>query len=32
MNSLFPNQDFGRTIWKHKQLPVYVTDEFDFYR
>ena len=32
VNSLFSNQDFGRTIWKHKQLPVYVTDEFDFYR
>lgn len=32
MNSLFPNQDLGRTIWKHKELPIYVTDEFNFYR
>lgn len=32
MNGLFPNQDFGRTILKHKNLPLYKTDEFDFYR
>lgn len=32
MNGLFPNQDFGRAILKHKNLPLYKTDEFDFYR
>lgn len=32
MNGLFSNQDFGRTILKHRELPVYVTDEFVFYR
>ena len=32
MNNLFPNQDFGKTILKHKELPAYITDEFDFYR
>lgn len=32
MNGLFSNQDFGRTILKHKNLPLYKTDEFDFYR
>lgn len=32
MNGLFPNQDFGGTILKHRGLPVYVTDEFVFYR
>lgn len=32
MNGLFPNQDFGRTVLKHKNLPIYKTDEFDFYR
>lgn len=32
MNGLFPNQDYGRTILKHKNLPLYKTDEFDFYR
>lgn len=29
---LFPNQDWGRNIYKHNKLPVYVTDEFDFFR
>ncbi len=29
---LFPNQDWGREIFKHNRLPVYVTDEFDFFR
>lgn len=32
MNNLFPNQDIGRIILKHTQLPVFITDEFDFYR
>lgn len=32
MNDLFPNQDFGRVILKHRELPVYKTDEFVFFR
>lgn len=32
MSVLFSNQDFGRPIYKHKKLPVFVTDEFVFYR
>lgn len=32
MSYLFSNQDFGRAIYKHKELPVYVTDEFSFFR
>lgn len=30
MSDLFPNQDFGRPIYKHVSLPIYVTDEFVF--
>ncbi len=25
MNGLFPNQDFGRTILKHRELPICAT-------
>lgn len=32
MNSLFPNQDFGRIVLKHRELPVYKTNEFVFFR
>ena len=32
MSSLFPNQSSLSTIYKHIELPVYITDEFDFYR
>lgn len=32
MNVLFPNQDLCSLIFKHKDLPIYVTDEFRFYR
>lgn len=32
MSNLFSNQSLGRTIYKHRELPLYVTDEFDFYR
>ncbi len=32
MSSLFPNHSMSSTILKHKQLPVYITDEFVFYR
>lgn len=32
MSDLFSNQSFGRTIYKHRELPLYVTDEFVFYR
>lgn len=28
----FISQDYGRPIYKHKELPIYITDEFDFYR
>ena len=32
MGDLFPNQSYGRLIYKHMDLPLYQTDEFDFYR
>lgn len=32
MSYLFQNQSFGRTIYKHKELPLYLTDEFVFFR
>lgn len=32
MSELFANQDYGRKIYKHVTLPVYLTDEFRFYR
>ncbi len=32
MEGLYSNQGYGRNIYKHISLPVYVTDEFDFYR
>ena len=28
----FISQDYGRPVYKYKDLPVYVTDEFDFFR
>ena len=28
----FISQDYGRTVYKHKSLPLYITDEFNFYR
>lgn len=28
----FKSQDCGRPIYKHRELPVYVTDQFNFYR
>lgn len=28
----FISQDYGRPIYKHKELLVYITDEFDFFR
>ena len=28
----FINQDYGRPIYKYKELPIYITDEFDFFR
>lgn len=31
-NRAFISQDYGRQLYKHKDLPVYVTDEFDFFR
>ncbi len=32
MEGLYSNQDFGRCIYKHITLPVYMTDEFRFFR
>lgn len=32
MSELFPNQDYGITVLKHKELPIYKTNEFRFYR
>lgn len=32
MSDLFLNQSFERTIYKHRALPLYVTDEFVFFR
>lgn len=29
---IFQSQDYGRPIYKHTDLPVYITDEFNFYR
>lgn len=28
----FISQDYGRPIYKHKDLQIYITNEFDFYR
>lgn len=28
----FISQDYGRPIYKHKEVPIYITDEFDFFR
>lgn len=32
MSELFQNQDYGRAVLKHRELPIYITDEFNFYR
>lgn len=32
MSKLFSNQDYGRVTYKHTTLPIYVTDEFRFWR
>ena len=32
MGEIFKSNDYLRAIYKHKNLPVYVTYEFDFYR
>lgn len=32
MSYMFKNQDYGRKIYKHKDMPVYITDQFNFYR
>lgn len=29
---LFPNQSCFSEVYKHRKLPVYITEEFDFYR
>ena len=28
----FKSQDYGRPIYKHIKLPIYITDEFRFFR
>lgn len=32
LGRVFISQDYGRLIYKHKNLPVYITDEFNFFR
>lgn len=32
MSSVFPNHSYLSEILRHKELPIYKTDEFDFYR
>lgn len=32
MSELFQNQDYGRLVLKHENLPIFETDEFNFYR
>lgn len=32
MSELFKNQDYGITVLKHRELPIYKTYEFNFYR
>jgi len=32
MSNLFKNQDYGLPIYKHKELPLYQTGEFNFFR
>ena len=31
-NRIFISQSFGRPTYKHRNLPIYITDEFDFFR
>ena len=32
MSGIFPNQDLGAHIIKHRSLPIYEAIAFDFYR
>ena len=32
MSELFPNQYWGMEIWKHKELPILESHDFNFYR
>lgn len=32
MGKVFSNQGLGRTVLKHKDLPIYITEEKNFYR
>lgn len=32
MGELFPNQYYGIDIWKHKELPILETHDFNFFR
>jgi len=32
MSLLFSNQDYGSVVLKHQELPIYITDNFNFYR
>jgi hypothetical protein len=32
MSELFPNHSYGQRMLKHKKLPLFMTQEFDFFR
>lgn len=32
MGELFPNQYWGMDIWKHQELPIIESHDFDFFR
>lgn len=32
MSELFPNHAYGKRVLKHRELPIFITEEFDFFR
>lgn len=32
MGELFPNQYWGMEIWKHQELPIIESHDFNFFR
>lgn len=32
MSELFPNHAYGKSVLKHRELPIFITEEFDFFR
>ncbi len=32
MSELFPNQYWGMDIWKHQELPIIESHDFNFFR